>query len=156
MGLVGAPLWKPFVLVAVRKVMKITLKSRRETCCGVLLFTWLVYVMTWASHFFERPLLSKAWQLPETQRLWSRAGVFASTVHWCMYEDIDCVGLPSRKATRVLGSGEWIRAVVQVCGGGRAHAKPLRGLRAKLAGAYPSGFCGLLAGALKLHGHGQA
>ena len=106
--------------------------------------------------FIEHPLLSKAWQMIETQRLQSKTGVFSEVVHWCMYADVDRRGLPYKKATRLLGSGTWLKGVVRRCDGRHKHGKPLRGLRARAAGAYPSEFCELLAGAYKNHCYGEA
>lgn len=99
--------------------------------------------------FLEHPLNSKAWQLPETQSLLCRCGVYSVTVDWCMYNDPERQGLPNRKATRIIGTGPWLRDVVSRCDGAHAHGPPLRGKRAKLAGAYPWGFCWALAGACK-------
>jgi hypothetical protein len=66
-----------------------------------------------------------------------------------MYADVDRKGLPCKKATRLLGSGAWLRDVVRKCDGGHSHGKPLRGQRVKAAGAYLSEFCDLLAPAYK-------
>ena len=95
--------------------------------------------------FLEHPRDSKAWQLVETQRLWSRAGVFGSRVDWCMFEGVDREGLPNQKLTRILSTAPWLKSVVRCCERQHSHGPPLRGKRAKAAGAYPSGFCAALA-----------
>ena len=94
--------------------------------------------------FIEHPRGSKAWQLPETRRLMNRPGVFLAEVHWCMYDE-NRVGDPNKKPTRVLTSAPWFKKLVRVCDRSHHHGPPLRGKRAKLAGAYPWGFCRLLA-----------
>ena len=99
--------------------------------------------------FLEHPLNTKAWQLRETQALLSKCGVFSVVVDWCMFDDPERPGLPNRKSTRLVGTGPWLREVVQRCDGGHGHGPPLRGKRAKAAGAYPWGFCWRLAQACK-------
>ena len=95
--------------------------------------------------FIEHPRGSKAWQLPETQRLREQPGVYMAEVHWCMFEDEERVGNPNKKPTRVLTSAPWFKNVVRVCDQSHVHGPPLRGRRARLAGAYPWGFCRALA-----------
>ena len=95
--------------------------------------------------FIEHPRNSKAWLLVDTIKLREAPGVFMVEAHWCQYEDRDRVGLPNRKPTRILGTGTWIKPVVKTCHGEHQHGKPLRGSRAKLAGACPWGFCRALA-----------
>ena len=101
--------------------------------------------------FIEHPRGSKAWLLVETMKLREAPGVFTVEAHWCQYEDEDRVGLPNRKPTRILGTGSWIKPVVKTCRGEHAHGRPLRGSRAKLAGAYPWGFCRALASSYLQH-----
>lgn len=64
-----------------------------------------------------------------------------------MFDDEERLGEPNKKPTRVLTSAPWFKDVVRVCDGHHAHGPPLRGARAKLAGAYPWGFCRALASA---------
>lgn len=92
----------------------------------------------------EHPLGSKAWLLDETQPFFSRGGARPHVVHWCAYKD-DRVGPPNKKPTRLLSTFPWLPSVVRQCPGCLVHGPPLRGTRAKLAGAYPLGFCGALA-----------
>lgn len=92
----------------------------------------------------EHPLGSKAWLLDETQPWFSLDGLFSHVVHWCAYDD-DRTGLPTKKPTRLLSSFGWLSSVVRRCPGCQAHGPPLRGERARLAGAYPWGFCRELA-----------
>lgn len=99
--------------------------------------------------FIEHPRGSKAWQLKETKRLMDLTGASLYEVHWCMYEDRERVGLPNRKPTRVLTTAPWFKEVIRTCNGQHFHGPPLRGKRAKLAGAYPWGFCDELAAACK-------
>ena len=87
---------------------------------------------------------SKAWLLDETQPFFSRGGARPHVVHWCAYKD-DRVGPPNKKPTRLLSTFPWLPSVVRQCPGCLVHGPPLRGTRAKLAGAYPLGFCGALA-----------
>lgn len=93
--------------------------------------------------FLEHPRDSKAWQLRETQALWSQSGVFAVRVDWCMY------GGANQKPTRILSTAPWLKSVARCCDGSHPHGPPLRGKRAKAAGAYPEGFCAELAVACK-------
>lgn len=99
--------------------------------------------------FLEHPLNSKAWQLAETQALLNKCGVYSLVVDWCMFDDPERPGLPNRKSTRLVGTGPWLREVVQRCDGMHDHGPPLRGKRARLAGAYPWGFCWQLAASCK-------
>ena len=97
----------------------------------------------------EHPRDSKAWLLPETQKLWSQHGVFAVQLDWCMFDDHEREGLPNRKPTRILASAPWVHHVVRQCDHQHQHGPPLRGKRAKAAGAYPWEFCKNLAVACK-------
>lgn len=97
----------------------------------------------------EHPRDSKAWLLPETQKLWSQHGVFAVQLDWCMFDDHEREGLPNRKPTRILASAPWVHRVVRQCDRQHQHGPPLRGKRAKAAGAYPWEFCKNLAVACK-------
>ena len=99
--------------------------------------------------FLEHPQGSKAWLLKETQRLWGAAGVFSVVVDWCQYSDRDRIGAPNKKPTRILGTGGWLKDIQRRCKKDHIHGKPLRGSRAKEAGAYPWGFCEELATAYK-------
>ena len=92
----------------------------------------------------EHPLGSKAWLLDENQPLLSHPLMKCFTVHWCAYDD-DRTGLPTKKPTRLLSSYGWLAPVVRQCPGCMVHGPPLRGPRAKRAGAYPLGFCAELA-----------
>ena len=91
--------------------------------------------------FLEHPKGSKAWLWRGTQQLTQAAGVFVVEVHWCQYCDHERVGPPNRKPTRIVGSGTWVKSIARCCHGGHVHGRPLRGSRAKAAGAYPWGFC---------------
>ena len=97
--------------------------------------------------FLEHPQNSKAWQLPRTVKLLSKQGVSSVVVHWCMYEDDRDGALPNKKATRIVCTAPWLKEVVRQCTGDHLHGPPLRGSRAKAAGAYPKEFCSLLASA---------
>lgn len=72
--------------------------------------------------FLEHPLNSKAWQLPETQALLNRCGVYSVAVDWCMYDDPEREGPPNKKATRIIGTGPWLRDVISKCDGSHVHA----------------------------------
>ena len=91
--------------------------------------------------FLEHPSGSKAWLLKETQKVMCLAGAKLYRVHWCAYEDEIRPGNPNPKPTKILGTGVWLGEVARLCPGEHEHGKPLRGVRAKLAGAYPLGFC---------------
>lgn len=103
--------------------------------------------LAWAAYrlgipfFIEHPQGSKAWKMKITQRLISASGVHSWMADWCAYEDPERDGPPNRKPTRVVGSGVWLDRVFRRCPGGHEHGVPLRGSRAKAAGAYPWGFC---------------
>lgn len=99
--------------------------------------------------FLEHPRDSKAWQLSETQRLWNCPGVCAHRVDWCMFDDPEREGPPNQKPTRILSTAPWLKEVVRCCDRQHVHGPPLRGKRAKAAGAYPVGFCAELARACK-------
>lgn len=99
--------------------------------------------------FLEHPRGSKAWQLPSSQKLMCCAGLKLHEVHWCAYDDLERVGLPNKKPTRILSSAPWLAQVCRCCPQSHHHGPPLRGHRAKLAGAYPWGFCHELAEAYK-------
>lgn len=96
--------------------------------------------------FIEHPRNSKAWLMKETwKHLLNKPGVKSWLVDWCAFDDDRKGELPNLKATRIVGTGGWMDAVVKRCPGNHQHGKPLRGSRAKLAGAYPIGFCRELA-----------
>ena len=95
--------------------------------------------------FIERPRDSKAWLMKDTQKLLQKPGVHLYEIHWCMFEDEEREGLPNKKPTRVLTTAPWFKDVIKTCDGSHQHGPPLRGKRAKLAGAYPWGFCRALA-----------
>ena len=103
--------------------------------------------LAWAAYrlgipfFIEHPQGSKAWKMKITQRLISASGVHSWMADWCAYDDPEREGPPNRKPTRVVGSGLWLGKVFRKCPGGHVHGAPLRGSRAKAAGAYPWGFC---------------
>ncbi len=99
--------------------------------------------------FIEHPCNSKAWQWKETQALWCKAGVYSIILDWCMFDDPERVGPPNRKPTRILTSAPWLRNLSRRCNHQHVHGPPLRGKRAKLAGAYPWEFCWELAKACK-------
>ena len=99
--------------------------------------------------FIEHPCNSKAWQWKETQALLCKAGVYSIVLDWCMFEDPERVGQPNRKPTRIMTSSPWLRSLVRRCDHSHVHGPPLRGKRAKLAGAYPWEFCWELAKACK-------
>ena len=105
--------------------------------------------------FLEHPKGSKAWLWRSTQQLMQAAGVFVVEVHWCQYCDHERIGPPNRKPTRIVGSGVWIKSIARCCHGGHVHGRPLRGSRAKAAGAYPWGFCEEFGKALLKH-YGEA
>ena len=98
--------------------------------------------------FIEHPLRSRAWQLPETQRLMQRWSLKLHKVDWCAYHDDFRVGNPNQKATRILSNAPWLQRVIRRCPRDHEHAPPLRAERATAAGAYPTGFCRELAHAL--------
>lgn len=95
--------------------------------------------------FIEHPRDSKAWLMKDTQKLLQKPGVHLYEIHWCMFEDEEREGLPNKKPTRVLTTAPWFKDVIKTCDGSHQHGPPLRGKRAKLAGAYPWGFCRALA-----------
>lgn len=105
-------------------------------CCGI-------------PFFLEHPANSKAWELPETKRLLRAVGVKCFVVDWCAYPDHDRLGDPNRKPTRLVTTAGWLESVVKRCPGNHNHGPPLRGSRAKHAGAYPWGFCEQLVCAYK-------
>ena len=98
--------------------------------------------------FLEHPRGSKAWLLRETQQFLNVPGVSGWLFDWCQFHDEDRDGPPNRKPTRVVGTGGWMHGMVRRCPGGHVHGAPLRGSRAKLAGAYPHEFCRLFARSL--------
>lgn len=81
----------------------------------------------------------------DTKILWSVVGIQSFVVHWCAYDDPTREGLPTMKPTRILSTAPWLSSVVAQCPGTHEHGPPLRGARAKAAGAYPWGFCRALA-----------
>eukprot|EP00438_Fugacium_kawagutii_P003209 Skav218054 [mRNA] locus=scaffold214:1429603:1436014:- [translate_table: standard] len=95
--------------------------------------------------FLEHPRNSRAWSMKETQKLWSIPGIKSHVVHWCAYDDPSRNGPPTQKPTRILSTAPWLSSVVAQCPGNHEHGPPLRGARAKAAGAYPWGFCCALA-----------
>ena len=88
--------------------------------------------------FIEHPRGSKAWLLWEIQCLMQRVGVKLYEVDWCMYDDDDRVGDANHKPTRIMTTAPWFESVVRKCDGEHVHGPPLRGARAKAAGAYPT------------------
>ena len=109
---------------------------------------WLGCATVWVSRFSVNTLFSARHEKRNKGK--AKQGVFSEVVHSCMYADVDLKGPPYKKAARLLGSGTWLRDV-RKCNG-----YPLRGQRAKAAGAYPSEFCDLLAAACRNLCHGQA
>ncbi len=99
--------------------------------------------------FLEHPRGSKAWLWRESQELMNAAGVFVVEAHWCEYDDSERQGGLNKKPTRIVGTGPWLLPIIRKCSGLHQHGKPLRGSRAKLAGAYPWGFCEEFAAELK-------
>ena len=96
--------------------------------------------------FIEHPRNSKAWLMKDSQKqLFNRPGVQSWLVDWCAYDDDRNGEPPNLKATRIVGTGGWLDPIAKRCPGNHQHGKPLRGSRAKLAGAYPMGFCRELA-----------
>lgn len=129
-------------------------ESNPEVALGNLLWRRAIYLANLCHSLgiyfiLEHPQNSKAWQLPESQALLCKPGVYSVVTHWCMFDDPEREGLPNRKATRLVATAPWLRDVVQCCDGQHLHGPPLRGKRAKLAGAYPWGFCWKLARACK-------
>lgn len=54
--------------------------------------------------------------------------------------------MPNKKATKFLTTLPWLNEKwCKTCQGHHYHGKPLRGVRAKVAGAYPQKFCNELA-----------
>lgn len=64
-------------------------------------------------------------------------GVFVVGAHWCEYDDPEREGGLNKKPTHIVGTGPWLLAIIKKCSGLHQHGKPLRGSRAKRAGAYP-------------------
>lgn len=118
-----------------------------------LALAWLA-IRVGIPFFLEHPRNSKAWLLKETRKLMNHPSVKLYEVHWCGYEDEEREGLPNKKATRILCSGSWFGQIVRLCPGDHEHGPPLRGSRAKAAGAYPWGFCRAFADVVKEH-HGS-
>ena len=115
-------------------------ESNPEVALGNLLWRRAIYLANLCHSLgiyfvLEHPQNSKAWQLPESQALLCKPGVYSVVTHWCMFDDPEREGLPNRKATRLVATAPWL--------------SPLRGKRAKLAGAYPWSFCWKLAQACK-------
>ena len=129
-------------------------ERKADVALGNLLWRRAIYLaeqcMDKGIYFFiEHPQNSKAWQMKETQRLWNRTGVYSVVLHWCMYDDGDRDGLPNKKPTRILSTAPWLKGLEKQCDHSHIHGRPLRGVRAKQAGAYPMGFCRELARACK-------
>jgi hypothetical protein len=97
--------------------------------------------------FLEHPAASRAWLMSESRWLFEREGLWSAVVHWCAYADPEREGPPNRKPARIVTSAPWLAPAVRKCPGDHVHGRPLRGVRAKQAGAYPWEFCDLLAAA---------
>ena len=92
----------------------------------------------------EHPRNSRAWQLVETLSLKQRTRARWVKVDWCQYRGWG--DMPNKKATLFLTTIPWLNDEwCKTCQGDHDHGKPLRGVRAKLAGAYPNKFCNELA-----------
>ena len=92
----------------------------------------------------EHPRGSKAWTLKQTQRM--------QRYHGCRMYPVDYggasnPGLPNQKPTTLLTNAPWVPNVLKRCPKTHVHGPPLRGARAKAAGAYPKGFAEALADA---------
>lgn len=99
--------------------------------------------------FLGHPLNSRAWSMKETKQLLNGPNIQSHVAHWCAYTDHARVGDPTMKPTRIVSNAPWLAQAVERCPGTHVHGPPLRGKRAKIAGAYPWGFCCKLAGACK-------
>ena len=99
--------------------------------------------------FLEHPCNSAAWRMRETELRLNHGSLRSYTVDWCAYSDETRKGDPNRKPTRIITNAPWLEGVQRRCPGNHVHGPPLRGARARRAGAYPTEFCQLLADALR-------
>ena len=95
--------------------------------------------------FLEHPLRSAAWRMRESELILKHDCLRVFHVDFCAYADHTREGSPNQKPTRIVSSAPWFEKVVRRCPGDHWHGPPLRGERAKKAGAYPWGFCRELA-----------
>ena len=95
----------------------------------------------------EHPRGSRAWALRQTHRMQSCQGCRLLRVDMCAYEGASNPGLPNQKPTSLLTNAPWVSSVLKQCPKDHVHGPPLRGARAKTAGAYPWGFARALADA---------
>ena len=91
------------------------------------------------SFVVEHPRSSKAWHLRETELFLKNEGVTKHAVDWCAYH----VGpdLPVQKPTTLMSNFGWLKGFLKRCPRDHVHGPPLRGKRAREAGAYPKKFC---------------
>ena len=95
----------------------------------------------------EHPRDSKAWLMRQTEVFMSQHVVQRYRVDFCAFHDVENGPLPNQKPTILLSNCPWLENVVKRCPKNHTHGAPLRGQRAKRAGAYPRAFCQQLANA---------
>ena len=95
----------------------------------------------------EHPRDSKAWALKRTHQMQRFQGCKLWSTDMCAYGGAFNPGLPNQKPTSLLTNAPWVPWVLKRCPKDHVHGPPLRGARAKAAGAYPNGFCEALADA---------
>ena len=84
----------------------------------------------------EHPRNSKAWALRSTELFSRHEGVQRCRVDMCAYPSELDVGPPNQKPTVVMSNAPWMPYILKVCPKNHVRAPPLRGVRAKRAGAY--------------------
>ena len=97
--------------------------------------------------FLEHPWHSSAWRMRDSEVIVKHESLKSYRLEWCAFSDMSRVGLPNQKPTRVVTNAPWFKDVPRLCPKNHAHGPPLRGERARLAGAYPLEFCDVLADA---------
>ena len=98
--------------------------------------------------FLEHPFNSAAWRMRESEVRLKHDSLCSYRLDWCAFADAFRLGLPTQKPTRVITNAPWFKGVPRTCPKDHEHGPPLRGKRARLAGAYPTEFCDVLANAL--------
>ena len=95
----------------------------------------------------EHPAGSKAWLLPETQRMQRLPGVTFLKADLCAFVG-ECPEFPpNRRTITVMTNAPWVTSALKRCPRNHTHGCSLRGARARAPGAYPYDFAAAIADA---------
>ena len=132
-------------------------ERRPEVRKGNALWSRVLYLARLADQVgavfaLEHPASSRAWLLPETQKLCSRGDVSVKTVQWCAYWDDGEKQPPTKRTSKLRFTLPWMHydGVLRTCSGNHQHAVFDRELPARGGGGLPKQFCEVLAGALSV------